>query len=238
MTPLMLPTELWIKIALHSPRSTCHGIQVDPNEHVFNSLARAIPALGRWTIAGHNGIYNDSVIIDRRLDLMLAFGYSVEIRSTTHYVYGYRNDRMGMDHGCIVWKKDGRIHRNDGPATISAVGDLYVPNTWCTARYTWQYHGHFHRVGGPSNESLNSCQSWNLYGDSCRCDGPAEMGDHSLIAWYQGDDSHRVDGPAFIGSDGDITWYAHDERHRIGGPALIWPNRERAYSQYGKRVPR
>ncbi len=230
----MLPTELWIKIALCSPYDEHNELRGSTDEHVFNSLARAIPALGRWTIAGHSG-----EIVSRRLDLMLAFGYSVEIASTAFDVYGgYWHDIAGIDHGCIIWMKDGRIHRNDGPAIVSAVGDHHICSAGCVARYAWQYHGQFHRVGGPSNENLNSCQSWSLHGEYCRYDGPTEMYDHSIISWYQDDDLHRVDGPAIIDSNGDIMWYVHHERHRNDGPATIDSDGKYEYYQHDERVLR
>ncbi len=225
MTPLSLPTELWIKIALHSPR--------DIDEHVFNSLVRAIPALGRWTIAGHNG-----EIVSRRLNLMLAFGYSVRFTSQEMSMYCPMATTINRSHGSIVWKKNGRIHRNDGPAAVSNGGDLHTHNARHAARYSWLYHGRFHRVDGPSCESFKSYQAWHQHGGSHRRDGPADIYDHGEVGWYQDNNLHRLDGPASIDNDGVIMWYVHDEQHRTDGPAVICPNGKCMFYQNGVEIPR
>ncbi len=179
--------------------------------------------------------YNDTVIIDRRLDLMLAFGYSVEFTSRAINVYCTTNTHGTDGHGCIIWKKDGRFHRNDGPAIVSTLGDLYVHDT-CVARYAWQRHGLLHRTDGPSDETLESCPSWNQHGEFHRLDGPADMCHDGIFEWYQAGDQHRLDGPAAIDSDGEIGWYIYDKRHRIDGPAVIGPYGGYEFHQYGEEI--
>ncbi len=105
--PLIIPIELAIKIAQAVDNE-------DDDEYVFNLLARAVPAIGRWTITDN--------IIDKRLTLMEIFGYNVEFDTLRSLVTGY-------DISCITWHKRGEYHRNDGPARIYEDGD-----------YVWYIH--------------------------------------------------------------------------------------------------
>ncbi len=225
-----LPPEIWIRIALATGQDT--------DEHTFNSLVRAISGLGRWTIGARDGTYHDSVIIGWRLDLMLMFGYSVMFRSRVGDVYGWGIE-TGLRYDCIVWKKNGRIHRNDGPAVVSATGDFHDCNEGSAVRYSWQYQDQSHRVGGPSDESLSSWQVWYQYGEMWRHDGPAYMNGMCTVEWCQGeDDLHRTDGPTDIRSNGDIKWFVYSDLHRIDGPAVIYGDGECEFYQYGEEMPR
>ncbi len=175
----MLPTELWIKIALSSPHSLCgeyDELQADTDEYVFNSLVRAIPSLGRWTIAGHNGS-----IVNRRLDLMITFDYSVEFNPD---VYG--------DSTC--WRKNGFFHRNDQPAYV----DVRISE--------WHQHGRLHRTDGPAVQVGYEWVEWWQHGTHHRDDGPVCMHGNERVEWRRNGVRYRAAGPAIIYADGRLTY--------------------------------
>ncbi len=173
----MLPPEIWIKIAMCSPRSSLCDELRGTDEHTFNALVRAVPSLGRWTIAGHNGD-----IVGRRLDLMIMFGYSIVCERT-----------MGED--LIRWYKDGLLHRNDQPAIIGVV-------TCC-----WYYHGARHRRDGPAVQTGSYWFMWLQHGAHHRDDGPSSMYDTSCVSWCKNGMSHRDVMPAVIYVAGEMVWY-------------------------------
>ncbi len=177
----MLPPEIWIKIAMCNPQSPCSSLYGEHNErdeHTFNALVRAVPSLGRWTIAGHNGN-----IVGRRLDLMIMFGYSVECRGRGHM----REDYM-------LWYKDGLLHRNDRPAIVG------------TESYTWYYRGVKHRRDGPAFMSPRWF-IWIRHGVQHRDDGPSDMFDKLSIDWCDNGTTHRDIMPAIIHENGSMKWY-------------------------------
>ncbi len=206
----LLPPELWIEIALAS----------DPirAEYSFNFLARAIPALGRWTISG-----GDGAIISRKYDLMETFGYTVKFHTKPS------EDKL---YEGIIWLKHNHIHRNDQPACIS------VNNTqeWCK-------HGCMHRAAdssgyiGPAYINQDA-QEWYENGELHRA--PDSSGDHgpavvrpNHLSWYINGVRHRDGGPAFVGFNGHSQWYQYGKLHRDGGPAVILPTGQAQWRQYG-----
>ncbi len=200
MAAIKLPPELWIRIAL--------AIGQDTDEHTFNSLARAIPSLGRWTI-GTRGV-------GLRLDLMLMFGYSVEFESRkvglswAKRTYKYTN-----------WTKNGRSHRNDQPAVTSDMGDIYRETVDDSYYRGWFYHGKMHRIDGPAIESIDLYFAWYRHGSSYRCNGPSKTYDDVYVLWRWGDYDYRERGPVHISSCGNIYWSIGRLFHRTDGPAVI-----------------
>ncbi len=196
----ILPTELWIRIALCASYSEPYN---EHDEYVFNALARAIGRLGRWTIGasdGMHGTYNNSLIINRRLDLMLAFGYSVYFR--TNHISGQRY---------ITWEKNNEIHHNDVPARV-----------WCGGDVSWWKHGKQHRVDGPAVVCYDGDFRWKQHGRSHRDDGPAEsLSSDGVLVWNRHGIIDRECGPAFINSYGQMTWYRNGIAHRDHGPTFI-----------------
>ncbi len=195
-----VPIDVWIRIAQASPCGP-HG---DTDEHVFNLLARAVPELGRWTIGVHcsmsghttvntgytmlNTTMINSTIINRRLDLMLMFGYNVEL--------GAMPVRCGHKHTREVqWNKNGRLHRNDQPAIAHEHTRV------------WYYHGKQHRTDGPAVQEGERWFVWLRHGARHRINGPADMYDTICIEWCKYGKHHRIDGPAMIYNGGDQEWY-------------------------------
>ncbi len=223
---IALPPELWIRIALSAGQDT--------DEHVFNSLARAVSRLGRWTMGARDGDYDVSAIINRRLDLMLMFGYSVLLESrTTDGEAG--SESRGYKYGCISWIKNGIKHRNDQPAVSSTLNDDHSVNTDRRCNSTWYYHGQLHRVDGPAINSLGLWFTWYRHGALHRTDGPARMFDTSMICWQQEGKDYRTDGPATICVHGDVYWCPNGVRHRTDGPAVIHVDGTCKFYLHGER---
>ncbi len=201
---MILPPELWICIALHSPRSSSCDEHDEHDEYTFNSLARAVPILGRWTIGARSGGYDVSAIINRRLDLMEMFGYSVKF-----------NVGLPTSNQYMSWKKNGKTHRNDVPACVWDGGDVNQ----------WKKHGKLHRIDGPAETLGNGDFRWKRHRRMHRDDGPAELySHHGILIWHQHGVANRADGPAYIDSYGEMTWYINDRAHRDHGPAFIHAN--------------
>jgi hypothetical protein len=56
-------------------------------------------------------------------------------------------------HGDKYWRKDGNIHRTDGPAV-----------EWANGTKEWAIDGGNHRTDGPSVEWANGSLTWHLDG--------------------------------------------------------------------------
>lgn len=124
------------------------------------------------------------------------------------------------DAGSVTYKKDGVLHRKDGPARIQKSG--------CAE---WFQYGRLHRTDGPAVILPTGNVEWWYNGDLHRDDGPAIVGTVSPngqhYCWYNHGDKHRADGPAdlMINHDGirTISWwwrgksYTMDSWARIAG---------------------
>ncbi len=238
---MSLPIELWIKIALSAPCGLlCVRLRMDTDEHMFNSLARAIPYLGRWTIgAHHDPLVADnkrameraivSSIINRRLDLMIMFGYSVHfetINESTGRMDMYDNFTK-KDPEYIIWRKNGIIHRNDQPA-LQCVWNYKDTECGWILEYRWMYHGLPHNTRGVAVVTVccDPCYTWYQRGTIHRTDGPAVLDGEYSVVWYKHGIYHRDDGPADIDIEGAISWFLENRRHRSNGPSYISPSGE------------
>ncbi len=169
---------------------------------------------------------------------MLTFGYSVEFISGTINVYDtWPRTKKNIGHCYTVWKKDGRVHRNNEPAITCTMGDLYDCGAGHVARYSWRYHDQSHRIDGPSDESLDLWQVWYLHGVSYRYNGPTFMNGRGTVSWYQeGSVSGRIDGPSDIDANGDIGWFVDDTLHRTDGPAIMYADGSYVFYHHGEEV--
>ena len=57
------------------------------------------------------------------------------------------------EHETFKWYKDGKLHREDGPAVI-----------WDSGHKEWYQNGVLHREDGPAFEGKNGGQAWFLKG--------------------------------------------------------------------------
>jgi hypothetical protein len=122
------------------------------------------------------------------------------------------NGRVRLKNGAIAYYKDGKLHREDGPAYVGQEGNLKrtIVEKWCI-------DGKFHREGGPAYIK----RSVNGHGNEV-----------TLQIWYKNNVIENDKGPAFIDSvyadDGNkitnYTWYKNGVEHRDGAPAQITKN--------------
>ena len=111
----------------------------------------------------------------------------------------YKNDSFKI--GKSYFNKDGKYHREDGPAIEYANGYK-----------AWFLNGKRHREDGPAVEYASGNKSWYLNDKVHRTDGPAiERADGSKEWWLNGE-RHREDGPAIEHANGNKRWFLNDER--------------------------
>ena len=165
------------------------------------------------------------------------YWHGVQVSESDHAMYRAKEqaeaDRCSKDGisyeltpgGTQHWTdKDGREHRDDGPATI-----------WQGGAQEWYQHGVLHRDGGPAITESNGAKEWYQHGELHREDGPAKTRPGGGQWWYQHDKLHRDDGPAVIESDGTEEWYQHGKLHRDGGPAVVEADDTQKWYQNGKQ---
>ena len=88
-------------------------------------------------------------------------------------------------NGDQYWYKDGKRHREDGPAAILANGNQF-----------WFKYGNRHREDGPSVIYPDGHKFWYRDGKLHREDGPAIIYPDGKHEWYVNGNRHREDGPA------------------------------------------
>ena len=76
-------------------------------------------------------------------------------------------------NGDIFWTKNGKLHREDGPAVIYPDGTQY-----------WFISGKLHRENGPAVIYPDGRQYWYINGDRHREDGPAVIYPDGEQYWY------------------------------------------------------
>ena len=81
-------------------------------------------------------------------------------------------ESVGID-GTRKWLKDGKLHREDGPAII-------YPN----GTEVWYLNGHRHRVCGPAITTYNGTQVWYKDGKMHREDGPSLITKSGAYTWW------------------------------------------------------
>lgn len=127
-------------------------------------------------------------------------------------------------HGVV----DGEYHSTDGPAQVTAVGDVVT-------QLHYMVNNQYHRVGSPAKilnntDGSKQIEEWYIDGKKHREDGPALSKWNGDVVtteeWYLNGKLHRADGPAITkrNADGSIIseeWYVNGERHRVGAPAKI-----------------
>ena len=123
----------------------------------------------------------------------------------------------------IKWTdKNGKLHRDDGPAVIKADGTQ-----------EWYQHDELHRDDGPAVIKAYRTQEWYQLGVRHRDDGPAVIKADGTQEWYQRGVRHRDDGPAVIKADGTQEWYQRGQLCRKDGPAFIQPDGSQYWCWHG-----
>jgi len=125
--------------------------------------------------------------------------------------------------GDKVWRLDGQLHRDNGPAVE------YVDGT----RH-WHQHGNLHRTDGPAIDCTTGSRQWFKHGARHRDDEghsasrgakhrPAVEHDNGSREWWVNGEKHREDGPAIEQADGTkccAATYLRGNLHRLDGPAI------------------
>ena len=78
-------------------------------------------------------------------------------------------------NGAKRWYKNGRLHREDGPAIEYADGTK-----------AWYFYGEMHREGGPAYEGVNGHKEWWSLDKLHRTDGPAVVRPDGSMEWRIG----------------------------------------------------
>ena len=76
----------------------------------------------------------------------------------------------------IVWIKNGKAHREDGPAIEHKLG--YI---------AWYFEGKKHRLDGPAITWKDGTKKWYLNGELHREDGPACIKSDESKEWWLND---------------------------------------------------
>jgi hypothetical protein len=117
------------------------------------------------------------------------------------------------------WFKDGQLHREDGPASITKTSKTHV------SIEKWYVNGQLHRENGPAIKYENGKKEWYKNGELHREDGPAV--EDAFHVWYKDGKRHRIGGPALYTPEGSYhnnprqEWWENGKLHRVDGPAII-----------------
>lgn len=106
-----------------------------------------------------------------------------------------KNGVTVSDDGTKIWYRDGKRHRDDGPAIEQPDGTKM-----------WLVNDDFHRIGGPAIDYANGTKRWYQNSKLHREDGPAIEWHTGDKEWYINDKRHREDGPAVVSSDRSEWW--------------------------------
>ena len=68
----------------------------------------------------------------------------------TYIIFGYE---IEVDEERVIWRLNGKIHREDGPAVI-----------WADGGQEWWLNDQIHREDGPAVVSSDGSQEWYLNG--------------------------------------------------------------------------
>ncbi len=97
-------------------------------------------------------------------------------------------ERKEFDTGRVEYRLKGQLHREDGPALVTAQGDKF-----------WYALDVLHRVGGPAVECVNGTVKYIQCGLLHRLDGPACVYPDGAKEWWKDNSLHREGGPAVTG---------------------------------------
>ena len=105
-------------------------------------------------------------------------------------------------NGSKLWYRNGKYHREDGPAIEHSDGTK-----------EWRLNGNLHRVDGPALEGAAGLKQWYLNGQLHRTDGPAWEWADGTKQWWLNGQLHRTDGPAGEWADGIKDWWLNGKRY-------------------------
>ncbi len=172
--------------------------------------------------------------------------------------------RLPLNAGSIIYRVNGKIHRDYNPAIVDGKdyywflnGKLHNPNgiamyrerkfkyldnpyvegtTVACVESRWFVDGQLHRNNDmPAIEKPTKCV-WYKHGKKHRSTGaPAVIGkNNGRMEWWIEGLRHREYGPAVVDIYGSMTWYYYGLRHNVGAPAVIDKNGNCEWYQFGK----
>ena len=126
----------------------------------------------RHTIEGNVVYFKDDYPVDRIRHLFDVYSNAIIhewVQSHTGKVYIFN-----FPDGSKTWWKDGKFHREDGPAIIHPDG-----SEW------WYQNDKKHRLDGPAYIDSAGYQYWYLNDELHREDGPAVIYPNGGEEWWQ-----------------------------------------------------
>ena len=162
-------------------------------------------------------------------------------------------DKLSVDNqtGCVKyadgdkhWYKEGKLHREDGPAVEFSDGDKHWykegklhredgPAVECDNGYkAWYKEDIRHREDGPAIEYSNGSKAWYLDGKACsEKEYKAKVSESNIV--YTEEEFFKLPKDKQTGcvkyANGDKHWYKEGKCHREDGPAIEYAN---GYKEY------
>jgi hypothetical protein len=135
--------------------------------------------------------------------------------------------------GCKEWYKDGKLHREGGPACEYSNGDK-----------VWYKEGVRHREEGAALEFASGNKYYYLNGKQVEEEDlpmkawpKCEVDENGNKEWRNKEGLfHRENGPAIEYENGNKFWYKEGKLHREGGPACEYSNGDKEYFLNGIKV--
>lgn len=180
---------------------------------------------GSPTFPGLYQIFEDGKLIHSANDIVISTAYINEhcesrevILKWNSQIRYYRNTVFHRDDGPAIiryldtgerhyWYKEGRKHREGGPAEYTVGRD----------EYAYFMEGMIHRNDGPANVGVNFVE-YRQYGGLHREDGPAliqkKPSGGTREVWCKNGKIHREDGPAII-DGGESEWWWNNFRLNV-----------------------
>ena len=224
--------ESGFHFGLNIPECLHYTILYNYDPEIYNVLE--ISAIGRIFETKGDKYVTSKIYIEKLLSedevYKLCTGRFELYNHTVYFKDGKRHREDGpaieYSNGNKEWLIDGKYHREDGrPAIEYDDGGTKL----------WYKDGKQHRENGPAVEYANGNKEWWINGKQHRED------DRSAIEHANGDRMwckygkiHRKEGPAIKYANGDTEWLVDGKYHREDGPAIEFANGDKSWCINGK----
>ncbi len=150
----------------------------------------------------------------------------------------HREDGPAVERpdGTKSWWVNGKRHREDGPAVEWANGDKL-----------WYTHGKRHREDGPAIEYADGTKKWYLNGEECTkeefdkkvmgekvIDEKTSNGKHKNVEWNIQTVTPTLSDGSYIDRRGDVGYVKSGKLHREDGPAVEFSYGAKYWYRNGK----
>ena len=136
-----------------------------------------------------------------------------------------------MKNGCVedefgnkIWYKDGKRHREDGPALVCVNGFK-----------GWYQNGRYHREDGPAVEHVDRTKEWYYKGVFAGKGGKPDPTLWARLTSVEANGGPLLNG-CFEDLEGAQRWYKDDQLHREDGPAIDYPGMYGPWYFNGERL--